>query len=96
MRGRPPKPSIAAERIKQGNLKGLKPAAQPQADFKARGPQNALKQSQLASKSAEEKQQWIEESRVYAILGSAPRTLPSILSGIRAYVAFIGKEPNAA
>jgi len=50
--------------------------------------------SKLKLKTESEKRLWVEESRVQAILGSAPRSLPTIFSGIRTYVAFIGKTPR--
>ena len=59
--------------------------------FSARGttPRQALKNFQLENRSDAEKALWLEEARLNAIVGSCRRTLPSVRSGIRCYIAFV-------
>jgi hypothetical protein len=54
----------------------------------SRGPRHALKVSGLSQLSPAQKQTWLEESRVEAILGSCRRSLRSVRSGVTCYISF--------
>lgn len=53
------------------------------------GPLAAVKQLRLQDRTAEERQAWVESARLDAILGVCSRTIPSLKSGIRCYIAFV-------
>ena len=54
------------------------------------GPRAALRRLQRQGLSKDEKEAWIEGARVDAILGNCNRSLDSVKSGIRCYLAFAG------
>ena len=54
------------------------------------GPRGALARLHMAVRSDKEKDAWVQEARVDAIVGSCARSLPSVKSGILCYTAFIG------
>ena len=60
---------------------------------KGRGPRAALDSLELPSMSVQQRQAWIEEARVKAILGSCSRSMASVRSGVRCYLAFAGMHP---
>eukprot|EP00973_Karenia_brevis_P031944 4408130-Karenia_brevis.AAC.1 len=49
-------------------------------------PRQALNKLCERKLTQEDREQWIEESRLAAILGSCSRTLPSVASGLRLYM----------
>ena len=53
------------------------------------GPRKALQKLHNADLNAEQKSKWMETARLDAILGSCCRSMPSVKSGIRMYLAFI-------
>ena len=55
-----------------------------------RGPRAALKCVGLRDMSNDGKAAWLEESRLDAILGNCRLSIPSVLSGVRCYIAFAG------
>ena len=55
-----------------------------------RGPMATLKHLGLAEKNVEERARWIENARIDSILGGMRSALPSLKSGLRCYVAFVG------
>jgi len=74
-----------------GNLANL-PVSGPVLDeSRQKGPRAALRELQLSSRSAVERRIWVEEARFDAILGSCPRSLTSVKSGLNAYIAFVGE-----
>ena len=52
------------------------------------GPQRALQQLQVNVAEPGSRETWIEQARVQALIGSCPRSLPSVLSGMRCWFAF--------
>jgi len=50
----------------------------------------ALKQLDLRDRTQTEIDVWMEEARVDAIIGSCALSLPSVKSGTRCYMAFVG------
>ena len=54
------------------------------------GPRAALMKLGLQAKSPSEKIVWVEDARMRSILGSCKLSLPSVMSGLRCWVAFIG------
>ena len=54
------------------------------------GPRAVIRRLDLASWPADEKQAWVENARIDAILGSCRRTMPSVKSGIRCWTSFMG------
>ena len=57
---------------------------------KGAGPRAALSKAHLEVKTANELTEWVESARLDAVLGSCARSLPSLRSGIRCYIAFAG------
>ena len=53
------------------------------------GPRKALQKLQKCELNTSQKAVWMETARLDAILGSCCRSLPSVRSGIRMYVAFV-------
>ena len=53
------------------------------------GPRKALQKLHNADLNAEQKSKWMETARLDAILGSCCRSMPSVKSGIRMYLAFV-------
>ena len=53
------------------------------------GPRKAMKTMQLDRMSVAENKVWLESARLEAVLGSCRRSLPSVRSGLRCYVAFV-------
>ena len=54
------------------------------------GPMAALQSLEGRCESLTEKQAWLEESRLDAILGASSRSHKSVRSGIRCWMAFVG------
>jgi len=54
-----------------------------------RGPRSALKGLDLRSKSVLEVSTWVAEAWLDAILDSCSNSLPSLRSGLRAYLSFV-------
>jgi len=60
------------------------------------GPMTNLKEVQLSNMSRKEKEAWMFEARLEAIIGSCRLSLPSVRSGIKCYLAFVfAIEPSA-
>ncbi len=61
-------------------------------------PAEALKALRCELSNDEDKLLWVAKARMEAVLGSCPRSLKSVLSGIRAWMAFaggiLGREGN--
>ena len=57
---------------------------------KGLGPRAALTHANLAARTGPEKEAWLEESRIDAIIGSCSLSLKSVRSGVRCYMAFAG------
>ncbi len=55
------------------------------------GPQAALARVGLPKRTVHERMEWLEKARVGAILGGMRLSLPSVQSGLRCYVAFVGE-----
>ena len=55
------------------------------------GPRNALRSIGLRQLSEAAREDWLGEARIDAILGSCLKTLPSVRSGVRAYMAFVSE-----
>ena len=45
----------------------------------------------LAGQTMQQKTLWLEEARISAILGSCMLSMKSVRSGVRCYIAFVGK-----
>ena len=56
------------------------------------GPRAALQRVGLGNMDATGKAAWLEESRLDAILGNCRLSIPSVLSGVRCYIAFAGQS----
>ena len=54
------------------------------------GPRAALLDLRAINQDPESWARWAEEARLRAILGTCQRSLPSVLSGVRCYIAFKG------
>ena len=54
------------------------------------GPKAANAHMRFDKMKPGEKLDWLEEARVMAILGSCSRTMPSLRSGVRCFLAFAG------
>ena len=65
-----------------------RPRLQPLMPVAGMGPAKAAKALGVSCVSARDKADWLSRARDNALLGSCPRTLPSIKSGIRAFHAF--------
>ena len=65
-------------------------AARCNSQSKGKGPRAALADTQLRLLSSQDKAEWMEESRLDAILGSSARSMKSWRSGCRCYVSFVG------
>ena len=55
-----------------------------------KGPKAAMDEANFSAMSSREKSKWVDDARIMAILGASARTLPSMRSGIRCYLAFAG------
>ena len=55
-----------------------------------RGPREALGALGLEGKNQTELADWIEDARLAAILGGCRLSMPSVSSGVRCYIAFVG------
>ena len=73
----------------KGKLKPLLESA-PNTTSKGLGPRAVLKTLDFSTKSLHEINRWREESRIAAITGSCSRSLQSVSSGVRCYMAFAG------
>ena len=61
------------------------------------GPTQATKRLRLAERTEDQRNTWIEEARLDAILGSTRLSLPSLRTGLRCYVSFVSKwHPKAS
>lgn len=58
------------------------------------GPKAANAHMRFDKMKPGEKLDWLEEARVMAILGSCSRTMPSLRSGVRCFLAFAGLSPG--
>ena len=83
--------STVVKQVADGDLSGLqaKPAAVDESG--GRGPRAALKELQQVMPRENDRKLWVEQARVEAVLGSCPRSLKSLRSGLSAYIAFVGK-----
>ena len=54
------------------------------------GPRKAIDSFGFGKWSHQARAQWIEDARIMAALGPCSKTLPSVRSGVRCYVAFAG------
>ena len=54
------------------------------------GPIAALRRARLQDMSRANREDWLEGARLDAILGGCRRSLPSVRSGLRCYIAFVG------
>ena len=61
------------------------------ADAKDAGPRKALSRLVFEAKDDNEIMDWVQSARLDAITGSASRSLPSLRSGIRCYITFVGE-----
>ena len=59
-----------------------------------RGPRQAMRHVDLNLRTPQQKRIWLEEARLNAILGGCKKSLPSIRSGVRCYLAFASKQPR--
>ena len=57
-------------------------------DVKDAGPREAIKKFCLNERSAAERDCWLHQARMSALLGSCPKSHSSFLSGLRCYVGF--------
>ena len=55
------------------------------------GPRAALRKAALDTQTEGDKAEWLEAARIDAIIGSCSKSLPSVRSGVRAYIAFVSK-----
>lgn len=85
-------PAVAAARRKQHCREKVEKALLDRAHnnfSKGVGPRKALQKLHNADLTADEKAVWMESARLDAILGSCCRSMPSVRSGIRAYLGFV-------
>ena len=59
-------------------------------DVKGAGPLAALRRVPFQNMSDTEKRAWAESARIAAILGNCPKTIKSMQSGARCWIAFLG------
>ena len=84
------KPQCIIAELKAGNVDTLAPRPANK-DGAARGPRAALKKLRIDEMTEYEKDFWLEKARIDAILGGARLSMKSLKSGLRCYVAFVGK-----
>ena len=80
-----------ARSLQSGSIERLGPRERNRTSEDA-GPRAALKRLNLHAMSDAEIAVWRENARIDAILGSCRLSLPSVWSGIRHWMAFIGKS----
>ena len=76
------------QEVAQGNLSAVK--TRTNSLPKGLGPRAALASAQLNGLSPQARCDWVEESRIDAIMGSCSRSMTSWRSGCRCYVSFVG------
>ena len=57
---------------------------------KSQGPRASMNDVDFSVMGSRDKLKWVCDARITAILGSNARTLPSVRSGVRCYLAFAG------
>ena len=88
---------LGRSRPKQKQLCGAHALAQldqkrpPNSVSAGLGPRAAMQTLDLKLTSASDRVKWLEESRMDAILGACSRSHKSVRSGIRCWMAFVGK-----
>jgi hypothetical protein len=76
--------------LSMGTVSGAM-AARPQNRAGAlSGPRAALRKTLLSNCSQEERAAWVEKARLDALLGGMSRSMTSLRSGLRCYIAFVG------
>ena len=68
-------PADVVEEVRAGRLAALPLRSSSVDESGGVGPRMALRGLQLGNKSAVERQAWLEEARIEAVLGSCPRSL---------------------
>ena len=85
-------PDNTAETLRRGEVDRL--ADRPRnATSEFAGPRAALRRLRLEDLNAQERATWRENARIDAILGSCRLSMPSVRSGIRSWITFIGATP---
>ena len=74
----------------RGVIEGLMSSREAPVVSAGRGPRAALKAVGLKHMSAAQRDTWLEDSRLDAILGNCRLSIPSFRSGVRCYLAFVG------
>ena len=60
------------------------------------GPRAAQRALTAALGDEKDKKKWVEDAKLHAILGSMGLSLDALISGLRCYVAFVGRSLNKA
>jgi hypothetical protein len=61
-------------------------------DIGQNGPRASIVASRFEKMSKHEKEVWAHNARIQSVIGACARTLPSVRSGLRCYLAFAGKQ----
>ena len=86
---RPTAGEVVAE-VRAGRVAVLAVERDQDDDSKGLGPRMAMRELRLGERSLGDRQAWLEQARIEAVLGSCPMSLKSVRSGLRAYIAFVG------
>ena len=73
-----------------GVLAKLDQRREPNAESTGTGPKATMMKLDCRLASESERNKWLEESRMDAILGASSRSHKSVRSGIRCWIAFVG------
>ena len=83
-------------RQQKAQIEDLMQARAPNKASEGHGPRAALSRMHLDIRSDAEVAKWAEEASIDAILGSCARSLPSLRSGVRCYIAFAGARATTS
>ena len=55
------------------------------------GPMAALKRLEVEKMCGDDKRLWLENARLLSIMGTCRLSMPSVMSGLRCWISFVGK-----
>ena len=73
-------------------LDALSQPASRSREIATSGPRASIAASRFDRMSKHEKVIWAQNARIQSVLGACARTLPSVRSGLRCYLAFASKQ----
>ena len=87
-----PKRARIVEELRAGDVLCLKGDLQFHHVAKGRGPRAAIAKTGLSKCTQADRMVWLESARLEAVLGGMRLSMPSVCSGLRCYVAFVGSS----